>query len=61
MGSWELLADLEAQIDGYTIEHRSRQVKPDWQRITTTYVLHGEGAEGRGEGINRRWGFESAV
>ena len=53
MGSWDLLADLEVQIDGYTIEHHSRQVKPGWERITTTYVLQSDGAEGRGEDITK--------
>ena len=53
MSTWALLADLEVRIDGYAIEHHSREVKPGWERITTTYVLHGEGAEGRGEDITK--------
>ena len=53
MSTWDLLADIEVEIDGYTIEHHSREVKPGWDRITTTYVLHGGGAEGRGEDITK--------
>ena len=53
VGTWDRLADLEVQIDGYAVEHHSREVKPGWERITTTYVLHGGGAEGRGEDITK--------
>jgi hypothetical protein len=53
VSTWDRLADLELRIDGYTIEHHSREVKPGWDRITTTYVLQVHGAEGRGEDISK--------
>jgi hypothetical protein len=53
VGTWDVLADLEVQIDGYSIESHSRQVSPRWARITNTYVLHGDGVEGRGEDITK--------
>jgi hypothetical protein len=51
--TWDLLADLKVEIDGYTIDHHSRRVRPGYLRITNTYVLQGAGQEGRGEDITK--------
>ena len=53
MSTWDALAGLALQIDGYSIESHSREVRPGWSRITNTYVLHGGGVEGRGEDITK--------
>ena len=53
MRTWDLLADLEVQIDDYAIDSHSRQVNPRWARITNTYILRGGGLEGRGEDITK--------
>jgi hypothetical protein len=51
MSAWDLLAGLEVRIDGYALEGLSRTFPSGWKRITTTFVLHGGGEEGRGEDI----------
>lgn len=53
MRTWDSLAGLGLTIDDYSIESHSRQVNPRWARITNTYVLRGDGVEGRGEDITK--------
>ncbi len=43
------LADLPLAVSGYRLERRSVQVTSGFERVTTTVVLEGDGAEGRGE------------
>ena len=51
MGNWDLLAGLEVRIDGYDLEGRSRIIHHTFNRMTSTFVLHGGGEEGRGEDV----------
>ena len=53
MSTWDALAGLAVQIDEYSIDSHSREVRPGWSRITNTYVLQGGGVEGRGEDITK--------
>ena len=44
------IADLQLDVDGYALE-RHEHVTPAWTRVTTTIVMRGGGAEGRGEDV----------
>jgi hypothetical protein len=48
---WEALAGLRVAIDDYAVERRELVVSPEFTRITTTVVLHGDGETGRGEDV----------
>src|SRR6478736_73726 len=48
---WQSLADLRVGIDGYSVERRELVVSPEFTRVTTTVVLHGDGETGRGEDV----------
>ena len=48
---WQSLADLRVGIDDYSVERRELVVSPQFTRITTTVVLHGDGEAGRGEDV----------
>src|SRR4051812_19661842 len=48
---WSLLADLSLRIDDYSVERRELAVSPEFTRVTTTVVLHGDGATGEGEDV----------
>ncbi len=48
---WSSLADLRARIDDYSVERRELQVSPSFTRVTTTVLLHGDGAVGEGEDV----------
>jgi hypothetical protein len=45
------LAGLELEVEGYDLERRSQDVSSGFTRVTTTIVLHGRDAEGRGEDV----------
>ena len=49
--SYARLAALPLRIDGYDIERRELDVSSGFLRVTTTVVLRGGGAEGRGEDV----------
>jgi L-alanine-DL-glutamate epimerase-like enolase superfamily enzyme len=48
---YDRLGELELEIDEYTLERRELDVAPEFIRVTTTVVLRGRGAEGRGEDV----------
>jgi L-alanine-DL-glutamate epimerase-like enolase superfamily enzyme len=48
---WQALCDLQVGIDDYSVERRELAVSPEFTRITTTVVLHGDGETGRGEDV----------
>jgi len=49
--SYELLAGMPLQIDGYDLERKELDVSSGFLRVTTTVVLRGGGFEGRGEDV----------
>ena len=51
MTTYETLAELPLQIDGYTLEGKTRRISPEFERITTTVHLQGGGEEGLGEDV----------
>jgi hypothetical protein len=48
---WQSLAELRVGIDDYSVERRELVVSPEFTRVTTTVVLHGDGETGRGEDV----------
>jgi hypothetical protein len=48
---WQSLAELRVGIDDYSVERRELVVSPQFTRVTTTIVLHGDGETGRGEDV----------
>jgi hypothetical protein len=51
MAHWDRLSGLELVADGFGTERRSVDVSTQFTRVTTTVVLSGGGAEGRGEDV----------
>ena len=51
MALYDALADLPLEIDGYTLEGRTRTITPEFERLTTTIHLQGGGEEGLGEDV----------
>jgi hypothetical protein len=51
MSTWELLADLPLQIDGYELEPLQSNLSAEFVRKTTVIHLHGDGEEGVGEDV----------
>jgi hypothetical protein len=51
MSHWDRLSGLELDADGFGTERRSVDVSTQFTRVTTTVVLSGAGAEGRGEDV----------
>ena len=51
MASWEKLRGLELSVESFETERRSVEVSTEFTRVTTTVVLRGDGAEGRGEDV----------
>ena len=51
MASWDRLADLPLEVEGYRLDRRSVAVSSGFERVTTTVVLHGRGEEGEGEDV----------
>jgi hypothetical protein len=48
---WEPFADLQLQIDDYTIARRELRVSEEFTRVTTTVVLRGGDETGQGEDV----------
>jgi hypothetical protein len=48
---WQSLSGLRVGVDDYSIERRELVVSPQFTRVTTTVVLHGDGETGRGEDV----------
>lgn len=51
MSTWDLLADLPVEIDGYELEPLQVAISPEFVRKTTVIRLHGAGEEGVGEDV----------
>jgi L-alanine-DL-glutamate epimerase-like enolase superfamily enzyme len=51
MSTWELLAELAVEIEGYELEPLSARVSSEFERASTVIHLHGAGAEGIGEDV----------
>ena len=51
MATFERIAELPLTIDGYSLEGRERQITPEFERVTTTFHLQGDGEEGLGEDV----------
>jgi hypothetical protein len=45
------ISSLALDVEGYALERRELHVSPEFTRVTTTIVLRGGGAEGRGEDV----------
>ncbi len=51
MSTYDLVADLPVQIDGYALEALEQDVSSDFSRRSSVIRLHGEGEEGVGEDV----------
>ncbi len=51
MSTFDLLADLPIEVDGYTLEGRRAEVSSGFERLTTIVHLTGGGVEGVGEDV----------
>ncbi len=51
MSTYERIADLPLEIEGYSLEGLSRTVSSGFERQTTVIRLHGGGEEGAGEDV----------
>jgi hypothetical protein len=51
VATFDLLADLPLEVDGYRLEGLQAQVSSGFERMTTVVHLHGGGAEGVGEDV----------
>jgi L-alanine-DL-glutamate epimerase-like enolase superfamily enzyme len=51
MSTFELLADLPLEVDGYTLEGRRAEVSSGFERLSTVVHLRGGGLEGVGEDV----------
>ena len=51
MSTYERVADLPLEIDGYSLEGHARTVSSGFERRTTVVRLHGGGEEGLGEDV----------
>src|SRR5207253_4734051 len=51
MASFERIAGLQLEVDGYDLERRDVAVSSEFTRVTTTVVLHGRGERGEGEDV----------
>ena len=49
--TYDLIADLPLVIEAYELEGRELQAGPEFTRLTTTFHLRGDGAEGLGEDV----------
>lgn len=51
MTTFDAVADLPLEVDGYTLEGLRAQVSSGFERLSTVVHLHGGGAEGVGEDV----------
>jgi L-alanine-DL-glutamate epimerase-like enolase superfamily enzyme len=51
VSTFDLLADLPLEVDGYTLEGLQAQVTSGFERLTTIVHIHGGGAQGVGEDV----------
>src|SRR5579884_4421896 len=48
---WDAFADLPVRIDDYSVQRRELAVSPEFTRVTTTVVMHGDDELGQGEDV----------
>ena len=51
MALWDRLRRLEVNVEDFVTERKSVEVSSQFTRVSTTVVLGGDGAEGRGEDV----------
>jgi hypothetical protein len=51
MALWDSVAGLTVRVDGYSLQRRESATPGGWTRVTTSVVLHGDGATGEGEDV----------
>jgi L-alanine-DL-glutamate epimerase-like enolase superfamily enzyme len=51
VATFDLLADLPVEVEGYALEGLSAQVSSGFERLTTIVRLYGDGVEGVGEDV----------
>ena len=51
MATYDRLAELPIQIEGYSLEGLERQVTSEFSRLSTLIRMHGGGEEGVGEDV----------
>ena len=51
MATYDLIADLPLEIEGYGLERREVALSPQFTRVTTVITLRGGGEEGVGEDV----------
>ncbi len=51
MSTWEQLAGLELEIEGYSLQGLRESVSSDFERLSTVVALRGAGLEGLGEDV----------
>jgi hypothetical protein len=51
MSLWDEVAGLEVKVDDYALQRRESSTPSGWTRVTTTVVMHGDGAAGEGEDV----------
>ncbi len=51
MSTFDLLADLPVEVEGYSLEGMQANVSSGFERLTTVVHMHGGGAEGIGEDV----------
>ena len=51
MSTWELISNLQLEIEGYTLERLDSAIVSGFVRSTTVIALHGLGHEGLGEDV----------
>jgi hypothetical protein len=51
VGTWDQLASLPVEIDGYSLEGRELAFSEEFVRYTTLITVHGGGEEGVGEDV----------
>jgi hypothetical protein len=51
MALYDRLADLPLTVDGYELRRLESETSSDFDRVTTVWTLHGDGASGSGEDV----------
>ncbi|HVE67368.1 MAG TPA: hypothetical protein VNB64_02180 [Solirubrobacteraceae bacterium] len=51
MATYDLIADLPVEIEGYSLERLERPFGPEFTRVCTVITLHGGGEDGVGEDV----------
>ncbi|HET8529000.1 MAG TPA: hypothetical protein VFL60_08820 [Gaiellaceae bacterium] len=48
---WEEISKLQVRIDDWSVQRRELSVSPEFTRVTTTVILHGDDETGQGEDV----------